>query len=117
MPVIDITETYDCPPAALFALLRRPAVLVALAPPEFGLTLIDGPDALAAGDTYTVRATRWGLAQKIVTALVECLPDESLIEEQRRGPLRRWRLTRRRRPVEGGTALAERVEVEPPGGV
>jgi ligand-binding SRPBCC domain-containing protein len=117
MPVVEITETHPCPPAVLFALLRRPAVLVALAPSDFGLTLLDGPDILDAGASYTVQARRWGLSQKVVTTLTECLPDESLTEEQTRGPFRRWRLTRRFRPIDGGTELTERVEFEPPGGM
>ena len=117
MPVLEFAETYPCAPARLFALLRRPAVLVSLAPPEFGLALIDGPDVLDAGSRYTVEARRWGLSVKIVTALVECVADESLIEEQQRGPLRRWRLERRLRVVEGGTELAERIEFDPPGGM
>ena len=64
MPVVEITETHPCPPAVLFALLRRPAVLVALAPSDFGLTLLDGPDLLDAGSSYTVQGTAGGCPRR-----------------------------------------------------
>ncbi|NBO92113.1 MAG: hypothetical protein EBV06_07325 [Planctomycetia bacterium] len=111
------TETYACPPRVLFNLLRRPAILLALVPPEFGLTLIDGPDILDVSALYTVQARRWGLSQKIVTEVVECREPERLVEQQQRGPFRRWRLQRDFRDSANGTEFTEQIEVEPPSGL
>lgn len=117
MPAVEVIETYGCAPSRLFALLRRPAVLVSLAPPSFGLTLLDGPDEMEADSRYTVQARRWGLSRKIVTRVVECVHASTLIEEQESGPLKAWRLERLFRQTDAGTELTERVTFEPPGGM
>lgn len=117
MPQIEVVEQFSCPPHLLFDLMRRPTILMTLVPPEFGLTLQEGPERLSEGDVYTVVAQRWGMKQTIVTAVVLCQPAERWVEEQRRGPLRRWRVERDYRPCDGGTELTERIDFEPPGGL
>jgi ligand-binding SRPBCC domain-containing protein len=104
--------------ARVFALLRRPAILVQLAPPEMHLQVEYGPEQLELGSQMTLRGRRWGLSHRVVSEVTACEADTLLVLEQRQGPFRRWvhtsRLTVR---AEGGTRLTECVDYERPGGV
>jgi ligand-binding SRPBCC domain-containing protein len=117
MPAVRFVERYSLSRSLLFAFFRRPANVVAVAPPGLGLRLVEGPDAVTAGVKFTVELLRWGLAQQIVTAVVEVEEPVRIVEEQRRGPFRRWRLERALAEVAGQTELVETIEYDPPGGL
>jgi ligand-binding SRPBCC domain-containing protein len=104
MPIFESVVSFAAPPATVFALLRRPSVLVQLAPPELHLRVESGPDELEIGSRLVMCGRRWGVPQ--------------LVLEHRQGPFRRWTHEQRLEvPPEGGTCLSERVEYEPPGGL
>lgn len=118
MPVYEVTQRCAVALEALFAYFRRPANLVALAPPSLHLTLVAGPEVLEAGSRWTVTTRRFGLTARITTEVVDLVEPLRLVEEQREGPFRRWRLERTfvaLRPTE--TEVHERIEYEPPGGL
>jgi ligand-binding SRPBCC domain-containing protein len=118
MPSFGSTLSLAAPPASVFALLRRPAVLSQLVPPEMHLKVESGPDELALGSRLALRGRRWGVPQRVVSEVVAFEPDSLLVLEQRQGPFRRWTHSQRLEAVgEGGTQLSEHVEYEPPGGV
>jgi ligand-binding SRPBCC domain-containing protein len=117
VPSVEIVETYPLPVSALFAFFLRPANLLAVAPEDSGLRLVEGPDMVAVGARFTVSVRRWGLSRHIVTEVVELAPDERVVEEQRDGPFASWRLERHFRLAEGGCELREVVTFEPPGGL
>ncbi len=118
MPCFESTLSLAAPPVTVFARLRRPAVLLQLAPPELHLKLESGPDELALGARLVLRGRRWGVAQRVVSEVTALEPDTLLVLEQRQGPFRRWTHTQRLEALaEGGTRLSERVEYEPPGGL
>ncbi len=117
MPQLDNAILVACPPAEVFAFFLVPANLLALAPPDLHLQLVEGPERLELGARLTWKARRWGLTQRLVTEVAAFVPDTLLVEEQRQGPLRKWVHTRRFESVPEGTRLSERVEFEPPGGL
>jgi ligand-binding SRPBCC domain-containing protein len=105
-------------PARVFALLRRPDILVQLAPPEMRLEVETGPDELRFGSSLTLRGRRWGLSHRIVSEVTCCEPDMRLVIEQRQGPFKRWIHTSHlEATLEGGTQLQDEVEYERPGGL
>jgi ligand-binding SRPBCC domain-containing protein len=118
MPCFESTMSFAVPPSRVFDLLRRPAVLAQLAPPELHLHVESGPEELALGARLVLRGRRWGMAQRLVSEVTAFEPDALLVLEQRQGPFRRWEHAQRLKGLpEGGTYLIERVDYEPPGGL
>jgi ligand-binding SRPBCC domain-containing protein len=118
MPTHESVVILPAAPAQVFALLRRPAVLVQLALPEMRMQVESGPDELVCGSELTLCGRRWGMTHRVVSAVTACEPDTLLILEQRRGPFRKWLHTSRLTAMEdGGTRLVEIVDYERPGGL
>ena len=118
MPRREWTETHAAAPARAFALLRRPAERVRLAPPELHLELVDGPKELALGSRLTVRGRRWGVTQRMTSEITAFEDGVLIVEEQRQGPFRSWKQTQRfEATAEGGVRITDVIEYEPPGGV
>ncbi len=118
MPLWSCTDVFLQPPAVVFAFLQRPANRVRLAPPDWSLQLLSGPDRIEVGSVLIWRGRRKGISQTtelLVTALEQ---DRMMEEEQRRGPFRRWKQTFTfEAAAEGGTCLTERIDWEKPGGL
>ena len=117
MPQIQTSIRLTRPPPEVFAFFLRPANLLALAPPEMNLELVEGPELILPGTRLTWKARRWGISQRIVTEITKLEPEKLLVEEQREGPLRRFVRTLRFEEVPGGTRLTESIDFEPPGGI
>ena len=118
MPTFETSECYLAAPARAFALFRRPAERVRLAPPELHLRLEEGPDELQLGSRLTVRGRRWGVTQRMVSEITAFEDGALIVEEQRQGPFRSWRHTQRFEPSpDGGVRITDAIEYEPPGGV
>ena len=117
MPLLCFTERYPLSRGVLFAFFRCPANVVAVAPPDVGLRLVEGPDEVTAGARFTVEVRRWGLAQRIVTEVTEVESPGRIVEQQHEGPFRRWRLERVFQEKDGETELMETIDCEPPGGL
>jgi ligand-binding SRPBCC domain-containing protein len=101
----------------VFAFFSRPANVVAIAPPELRLRLIEGPETVVEGSTIVVQSRRWGLSRRITTQVVALEEGRLIVEEQRQGPFRSWRHARRFRATETGTEVTETIDYEPPGGL
>ena len=95
----------------------RPAEVVRLAPPGAGLRLVEAPEVVEVGARIVAEVRRWGLTRRVVTEVVSLTEPGRLVEEQREGPFRRWVHTRTFAPAEGGCAVTEEIEYEPPGGM
>lgn len=117
MPQFQSSLTLTRPRPEVFAFFLRPANLLALAPPDLHLQLIEGPEILQIGAQITWKARRYGLRQRIVTEITELEPDKLLVEQQRAGPLRSFARTLRFEEVPEGTRLTETIDFEPPGGL
>jgi ligand-binding SRPBCC domain-containing protein len=118
MPCFESESVHAASVGAVFALLRQPAVLVQLAPPDMHLRVESAPVELTLGARLVLRGRRWGLPQRVVSEVTACAPNALLALEQRQGPFRRWTQTTRLQALpDGGCRLSERVEYEPPGGL
>ena len=102
MPLFEQSETYAAPPARAFALFRRTAERLRLAPPELHLQLVEGPAELRLGSRLTVRGRRWGVTQRMVSEITAFEEGALIVEEQRQGPFRSWKHTQRFEPNAGG---------------
>jgi ligand-binding SRPBCC domain-containing protein len=117
MPEFQSSLTVPRPPVEVFAFFLRPRNLLALAPPDMHLELLDGPDLLQAGAKLSWKTRRLGISQRIVTEVTALEPGTRLVEEQREGPLRKFIRTLRFEEVPEGTRVTEVIEFEPPGGL
>ena len=118
MPTFEMTVTLAAPVERVFALFLRPAVYLALLPPELHMVLVSGPEELQLGAITEVRGRRWGISQLMRTEVTELEHNVRLVQEQRRGPFTRWTHTQQFEALaDGGTRLTDRVEYEPPGGI
>lgn len=118
VPQFVLTQHFPCSREVLFEFLRRPANVVAVAPPSFRLGLVQGPEVLALGDQVRVRSRRYGIATEVTMEVVELVVPESIVEVQRQGPFRHWKHRRDFVVVEEAlTELRETIEYEPPGGL
>ncbi len=118
MPLWSRTDVLVQPPSVVFAFLQRPANRVRLAPPNWSMELVSGPDRLVLGSRYVVRGRSHGISQTSELEVTAFEQDRLQEEEQRRGLFRRWKHTFLFEPtVEGGTSLTERFDWEGPGGM
>jgi ligand-binding SRPBCC domain-containing protein len=117
MPSICFVERYALPPAVVFAFFRRPANVVAVAPADLPLRLVEAPEAPAVGERFAVEVRRFGLSRRIETEVLTVEEPSRIVERQAQGPFREWVLERRFADCEGGTELTETIAYEPPGGM
>jgi ligand-binding SRPBCC domain-containing protein len=118
MPRFDHAVTLPHAPARVFRFLTRPANLVRLAPPEWQMQLVDGPDVFAAGSCFTLRARRRGLTQTLTYTVESLEPQRRIVLVQSRGPFRAWRQVQElEATAEDGTQLREALAWQKPGGV
>jgi ligand-binding SRPBCC domain-containing protein len=117
MPIVRVTQRFPFPLALVVDFFRRPAQVVAVAPAEFGLRLVEAPAVVEVGSHIVVEARRWGIRQRIVTEVTQ-LDGQTIVEEQRSGPFRQWRHTRTfAAPAVDQTEVEEAIDFEPPGGL
>ena len=117
MPTFQSEQIVPTSIGDVFALLSRPANLIALAPPEMHLTIESGPEELHLGAMLTLRGRRWGMPHVITTEVVQFDPPTRLVDEQRKGPFKHWIHTLELETVAEGVCLRETIEFEPPGGM
>jgi ligand-binding SRPBCC domain-containing protein len=117
MPTFDCVQVLPFPRAVVFDFFLRPGNMIALAPPQFGLTLVEAPQVVELGSRIVVQARRWGLSQRLITEVVQLHEPSALIEEQRQGPFRSWRHERHFKEMGAETEVSERIHYEPPGGI
>lgn len=118
MAGLTSTVVLPVPVAEAFAFFARPRNLTQLAPDDWHLELVEGPEVLVAGCRTTWKMRRWGMTQRLVLEVTEFEENALLVEEQREGPLGTLRHARRfRAGPDGDTVIEEEIELEPPGGI
>jgi ligand-binding SRPBCC domain-containing protein len=116
MPICFV-ERYPLPRAVVFAFFRKPANVVAVAPPDLPLRLIEGPESPAVGERFAVEVRRFGLTRRIDTEVMTMEEPSRIVERQAQGPFREWVLERRFVEIDDVTELTETITYEPPGGM
>jgi ligand-binding SRPBCC domain-containing protein len=117
MSAFETTTLLRCSPAAVFDFLARPANLLAVTPPSYGMTLVEGPERLHLGAKVILQGRRWGVSQRIVSFITAFEPNRRMTDEQHQGPLRKWVHEHFLEEAESGTRMIDRVEFETPGGL
>jgi ligand-binding SRPBCC domain-containing protein len=117
MPVFEASQVFPRSLEEVFDFFIRPANLVTVSPPELHMKLTDGPERLALGARVTLDGRRWGIAQRIVSEVIDFQPGVGFIDAQTKGPFRKWVHTHTFAVVPGGTEARDRIEYEPPGGL
>jgi len=101
----------------MFAFLSRPTNLARLAPPDFHLELVEGPEVMELGSRLVWKGRRWGIPQKLVQEVTTFVAGKLIVEEQRKGPFPRWIHAHHFAATAAGTQLREDIQFEPPGGI
>jgi ligand-binding SRPBCC domain-containing protein len=117
MPIFEASLILTREPAVVFAWFIQPALVLGATPPELSLRLEEAPGILFPGARTVIVGRRWGLSHRSVLEVTAFEPDRLLVEEQREGPFRRWRVSHTFEPVDGDTRLTGLVEFQPPGGI
>jgi len=116
MPTLEISRVVPMSRPALFDLFSSPARLAEISPPD-ALVLEQGPERLTLGAVCHWKGRRWGLTQRMTTEVTEICDNERIVQEQRRGPMRRWRHELTLADAPGGTLLTDHFDYDPPGGL
>ncbi len=117
MPVFEASQVFPRPIDEVFEFFRSPANLVRISPPELHMALVEGPPLIEMGSRIVLKGRRWGIPQRVVSAVTAFDPPATFADTQVEGPFRKWVHTHRFEAVPEGTRVSDRVEYEPPGGL
>lgn len=116
MPVFEAEILLPRPLDFVFDFFCRPANLLALAPPELKMDLIEAPERIEQGSRIVLRTRRWGITQQLAGEVTVWEPGIRFVEEQREGPFRKWAHHHFFEEVGESTQVRDRIEYEGPGG-
>src|SRR5258707_9409483 len=105
MPIFEASLSLRREPAEVFAWFIQPGLVLGATPPELSLRLEEAPEKLSLGARTVIVGRRWGLSHRSVLEVTAFEPDRLLIEEQRSGPFRLWRISHSFEAVDGGTRV------------
>ncbi len=117
MPHFEKTMIFPRPLPEVFDFFLYPANLVRITPPELHLRLVDGPERLQLGSIITLKGRRWGLPQRIVSAVTAFQANAVFVDEQQSGPFRKWIHTHRFQALPEATQVRDAIDFDPPGGL
>lgn len=102
----------------VFGFFAQPANLDELTPPWLRFRLETDPlPAMRVGAFLDYRLRVRGLPLRWRSEITTWEPPVRFVDEQRRGPYRRWHHEHRFRQLDAGTEIADRVEYRVPGGL
>ena len=105
------------PLSQVFPFFADARTLEELTPPWLHFeVLTPAPIALAAGTMIDYRLRLWGLPIRWQSEITTWEPPHRFIDEQQRGPYRRWIHEHRFREQDGGTLAEDHVRYAVPGG-
>jgi uncharacterized protein len=116
--VFERTTFIASPAEEVFAFFSRPENLATITPPELGFTIRKLPDGgirRGARIEYRIRVARIPLTW--VTKITHWEPPHRFVDEQERGPYRKWIHTHTFEERDGGVLMHDRVEYELPFGL
>lgn len=104
--------------AEVFAFFSDPHNLARITPPSLGFEVVEAPPApLRAGVQIRYRIRVLGLPLRWTSLISEWREGTYFVDEQLRGPYKRWRHEHTLRDIDGGVMMSDRVEYELPFGV
>jgi ligand-binding SRPBCC domain-containing protein len=118
MPRFETSQDFAFPVGRVFDVFSRPAHLERVMPPDLHFRVLEAPERLELGSRVTVQGRRWGLGQRVTSAVTEYEAGVCFVQEQVSGPFRRWAHRHEFAALaDGGTRVRESIDFEPPGGV
>ena len=115
--MFQTSATIACAPSALFEFLARPANFLRLTPPDVSYEIVEAPEKLELGSIIILKGRRWGVVQRLVSAVTHFEIDALIIDEQQHGPFRRLVRSQRFDADPVGVRLTDKIEFEAPGGI
>jgi ligand-binding SRPBCC domain-containing protein len=98
----------------VFAFYADPDNLARITPPWLGFRILTPKAAMRAGLQIEYRIHPLGVPQRWVSEITVWEPPHRFVDEQRRGPYRRWHHLHEFRATAGGTEIRDRVTYELP---
>jgi ligand-binding SRPBCC domain-containing protein len=117
MPRLEITATFDCPPAVLFDFLNDPRNRALVSPPDVHFELREAPATFAEGSRFTFEVRAYGQRQKFTHEITAWERPVGYTETQVAGPFGAMRHVRGIEPAGTGARLVETVDFDPPSGL
>ena len=106
-----------CPPAVVFPFFSDAQNLQVLTPPWLDFKILNpAPVAMRTGALIHYRLRIHGLPLRWVSEITVWNPPHCFVDEQRRGPYRRWIHEHRFEPCGPGTVCVDHVRYAVPGG-
>jgi ligand-binding SRPBCC domain-containing protein len=103
--------------AEVFAFFSDPHNLARITPLSLGFEVLEAPPApLRAGQQIRYRIRVLGIPLRWTSLISEWREGTCFVDEQLRGPYKRWRHEHTLRDVDGGVIMSDRVEYELPFG-
>lgn len=108
--VLERTQTVPRPLDEVFPFYADPRNLARITPPWLGFRIVsDGPLQMRKGLRIDYRIQPLWVPQRWTSEITEWDPPNRFVDEQRRGPYRRWHHEHTFRTVDDGTEITDRV--------
>jgi len=107
----------NCHIDEVFDFLIRPANVIRVSDPSTGLRFVDPPEVIGLGTRLHLELMGMGQVQKGEHEIVAFTPPQLIVEEQRKGVMKKWRHEHIFEAQGRSTRLVDRIEFEPPGGI
>ena len=106
---VERTQRVPRPLDEVFAFYAAPGNLARITPSWLGFQIVTPDVAMRQGLTIEYRIRPLGVPQRWVSEITLWDPPRRFVDEQRRGPYRRWHHLHEFRAVDGGTEIRDRV--------
>jgi ligand-binding SRPBCC domain-containing protein len=115
--VLERVQFFPLPPEEVFPFFERPENLESITPSYLNFRILTpSPVPMHEGALIDYRLRLFGIPVRWRTRIASHEPGEGFVDEQVRGPYRRWVHRHRFEASEGGTRVTDRVEYALPFG-